>query len=192
MEYDKQYSTKKVLLIFSIYLNCALSLIDRVLQIVYYNLCDYSIDKVKDTLLCFILIKSISLIFIFLVYVITLKDDNISFGERIKFFIIYLPCQEFSFSLGVHYTLKSKYSKDYDSPLITTRLLNIFHLLFVSIPQILIITINSSANSYFDAVSIVSLLFSSIYIIWSITYQFVLCVSNQYEYDNNFNEILYD
>ena len=63
------------------------------------------------------------------------------------------------------------------------KLLNGIHVMFISIPQILIISINSSAHEDFTKLDISSLVISIIFIIWSIAYYF-LCAIKEIEYDD--------
>ena len=62
-------------------------------------------------------------------------------------------------------------------------LLNALHIMFISIPQILIISINSSANENFEKLDIASLIISSIFTVWSLVYYF-LCKVMEIEYDD--------
>ena len=85
--------------------------------------------------------------------------------------------------LGIQYSLKTKYSEYADNPLVTMKLLNAVHVIFISIPQIIIISINSSANNNFERIDIASLIFSSFFIIWSGVYYF-LCSKFEIDYDD--------
>ena len=87
--------------------------------------------------------------------------------------------------LGIQYGLKTKYSEYADNPLVTMKLLNAVHIIFVSIPQIIIISVNSSANDNFKNIDITSLVFSSFFIIWSGVY-YLLC--SKYLLFHNYNQ----
>ena len=63
------------------------------------------------------------------------------------------------------------------------RLLNGIHVMFISIPQILIITINSSIHGMLQKLSISSLVISIAFIVWSSLYYF-LCVIKEVDYDD--------
>ena len=59
------------------------------------------------------------------------------------------------------------------------RFINALHFLLVSLPQLLIVPINCSAKGYsFHPVDITSLIFSIIFMIWSVGYYFICIVFN--------------
>ena len=62
-------------------------------------------------------------------------------------------------------------------------LLNALHIMLISIPKIIIISINSSANERFEKLDIAFLIMSSIFTVWSIVYYF-LCKVMEIEYDD--------
>jgi hypothetical protein len=63
------------------------------------------------------------------------------------------------------------------------RVVNALHVMFVAIPQLLIITIHSSAIDKFKAIDIASLVFSCVFILWSAGYYF-LCITKEDDYDS--------
>ena len=63
------------------------------------------------------------------------------------------------------------------------KLLNAVHVLFISIPEILIISINSSANDEFKKIDIASLVISAFFIVWSAIY-YLLCTKFEVDYDD--------
>ena len=80
-------------------------------------------------------------------------------------------------------SFKTKYSESEDNPIVTMRLINGLHGMFISIPKLLIISINSSSHENFEKLDIASLILSSIFIVWSIVY-YVLCNAKEADYDN--------
>ena len=70
------------------------------------------------------------------------------------------------------------------------RLLNGIHVMFISIPQILIITINSSIHGMFQKLSILSLVISIAFIVLSSLYYF-LCVIKEVDYDDYITNTVY-
>ncbi len=62
------------------------------------------------------------------------------------------------------------------------RIVNALHVIFVAIPQLLIITIHSSTIDKFKYIDITSLVFSCVFIHWSVGYYFLL-ISKEDEYD---------
>jgi hypothetical protein len=54
------------------------------------------------------------------------------------------------------------------------KVLNAVHCMFVSLPQLLIVTVNSSASDKgFSSVGIASLVFSVVFMVWSVGYYFI-------------------
>ena len=97
---------------------------------------------------------------------------------------------EFLFPMGVHLSFRTKYSYNSDNELITLRLVNALHVLFVSLPQILIVPINASVNDgKFYWIDYCSLIFSIIFIIWSVGYYFI-CIVNKTHYEDWFSEFV--
>ena len=102
---------------------------------------------------------------------------------KLKHFLWYIFSSELLYPIGVHRAFKTKYSLEADNPIITMRLVNAIHFMFVSIPQLLIVTINSSARGDFKGIDIASLVFSCFFIVWSVAYYFY-CIKNDEGYDN--------
>ena len=101
---------------------------------------------------------------------------------KIKNFLIYLISFEILFPIGVHKSFKTKYSDSADNIIVTMRVINALHLMFVAIPQVLIISIHSSALDKFKGIDIANLFFSCVFIIWSVGYYFI-CINNEDYYD---------
>ena len=85
--------------------------------------------------------------------------------------------------IGVQTSFKTKFSENADNPIVTMKLLNGLHIMFISIPQLLIICINSSANDKFERLDIASLIISIFFIVWSLIY-YILCIIREVEYDD--------
>ena len=96
---------------------------------------------------------------------------------------------EFLFPIGVQMSLKSKYSYNADNPLITMRLVNAVHFMLVALPQILVVSINSSINGEFSKVGIASLVLSCFFMVWSVGYHFI-CISFRVFYDDYISDIV--
>ena len=92
--------------------------------------------------------------------------------------------------MGVHESFKTKYSESADNPIVTMKILNSFHALFVAVPQIIIISINSSARDNFEKIDIASMVFSAFFLVWSIIYYF-LCTMFESDYDDLITNIVY-
>ena len=103
-------------------------------------------------------------------------------SENKKFFW-YLISNELLYPIGVHRAFKTKYSYNADNPIITMRLVNAMHFMFVSVPQLLIVPINSSARGDFKGIDIACVVFSALFIVWSVAYYFY-CIKNDEGYDN--------
>ena len=187
---EEKLISRKFVINVAFYLNSTLAILDRVFQIVFYFTTDFYNDKLKSNSLCFILLKPLSLIIIFSIYITTLKDDLLFFGDKLKNWITFGFSQEISFPIGVHYSIKSKYSKDGDPPIFTVRIINALHIMFISIPQIIIVTLNSFASEKFSPIDTISLLLSSVFIIWNIFY-FLLCGFYSKNIEEEINDYIY-
>ena len=174
-------------IIITYYFNCLLGIADRVLQICYYcftrknNVFEVpTADKI--TLTFIILPFGLNLILI-TIYCLFHHEEQITILTKIKSFFLYLISTELLYPIGVQTSFKTKFSENADNPIVTMKLLNGIHVMFISIPQILIISINSSAHEDFTKLDISSLVISIIFIIWSIVYYF-LCAIKEIEYDD--------
>lgn len=219
-EHERFFSCKKLIVVLSLYINMTLAIIDRVLQLVFLFTSEFYSNDLKYGLLQIVIIKPVSLNFLFIIYLIFLGQDdksrelnkhnkynnyidNISnyssyylykkynLCDKIKYLIIFFFSEEASFSLGIHYCLRSVFSKDHDSPKTTTHIVNFFHIILVSVPQIFAVIVNSNSVDYYDVISIISLMFSTIFIIWSIIYCILICCLNE-NYDEDMDEIIYE
>ena len=171
----------------TIILNSILGLADRVLQICYYALTKknnlFLLSTADNISLTFIIIPFAFHFLIILTFVLFHYEQGLTCCTKIKNFFVYLISSEFLMPLGIQYGLKTKYSEYADNPLVTMKLLNAVHIIFVSIPQIIIISVNSSANDNFKNIDITSLVFSSFFIIWSGVY-YLLCSKFEIDYDD--------
>ena len=174
-------------LILPMVVNSVIGLTDRVLQIVYYCLTnhwdDFQTNNIKKAALTFCILPSALNLFMIIIYCIFHYEKLLTPKVKIKNFFWYLLSMEFLYPIGVHRSFKTKYSYNADNPIITMRLVNAVHFMLVAIPQLLIITINSSARGSFKAIDISSLVFSCLFIVWSVGYYFY-CVANDEGYDN--------
>ena len=174
-------------LIIPMILNSIIGLTDRVLQIVYYCLTnhwdDFQTKNVKKTALTFCILPSGLNFFMITIYTLFHSEEMLTPIVKLKHFLWYIFSSELLYPIGVHRAFKTKYSYEADNPIITMRLVNAIHFMFVSIPQLLIITINSSARGDFKGIDIASLVFSCFFIVWSVAYYFY-CIKYDEGYDN--------
>ena len=167
--------------------NSLVGITDRVLQICYYCFTkhwgDFQTSHVKKSALTFCILPSAINFFMITIYCIFHSEEMLTPKVKLKNFFWYLFSCEFLYPIGVHRSFKTKYSMNADNPIITMRLVNAIHFMFVAIPQLLIVTINSSARGNFKGLDIASLVFSAFFIAWSVGYYFY-CVANDDGYDN--------
>ena len=171
--------------------NSLIGLTDRVLQIVYYCLTkhwgDFQTKNVKKTALTFCILPSGLNFFMITIYCLFHFEEMLTPIVKLKNFLWYLFSSEILYPIGVHRAFKTKYSYNADNPIITMRLVNAIHFMFVSVPQLLIVTINSSARGNFKGIDIACVVFSSFFIVWSVAYYFY-CIKNDGGYDNLITE----
>ena len=172
--------------------NAILGVTNRILQISYYCVTRYKgvfqTDTVRETALTFCIFPTIINMFMMGLFCILHKEEMLTAKDKIKNFIRYILSLEVLYPIGVHKSLRTKYSYT-DDPLVTLRLINAIHFVFVALPQILIITINSSASENFKGIDIASLIVSLIFMIWSVGYYF-LCVNFSANYDDYISEAI--
>ena len=177
-------------LIIPIGVNAFLGIINRLLQIIYYCLNKYQYrnkyqfeeTEVEKAALTFCIFPTGVSIFMMSLYCILHYEEKITPIIKIKNFFRYILSIEILFPLGVHKSLKTKYSYNSDSPIVTLRLVNAVHFMFVALPQLLIISINSSMRDKFQGVDIASLIFSCLFIVWSVGYYFICNIfKDEYE-----------
>ena len=174
-------------LILPMVVNSVIGLTDRVLQIVYYCLTnhwdDFQTNNIKKAALTFCILPSALNLFMITIYTFFHSEEMLTPKVKLKHFLWYIFSTEILYPIGVHRAFKTKYSYSADNPIITMRLVNAMHFMFVSIPQLLIATINSSARGDFKGIDITSIVFSSLFIVWSVAYYFY-CIKNDDGYDN--------
>ena len=179
----------KITLIF----NSILGITNRVLQICYYAMTrknDYFLSSADTIILTFIILPLGLNLLIILTFVLFHYEPGITFLTKIKSFFVYIISSELLLPMGVHESFKTKYSESADNPIVTMKILNSFHALFVAVPQIIIISINSSARDNFEKIDIASMVFSAFFLIWSIIYYF-LCTMFESDYDDLITNIVY-
>ena len=94
---------------------------------------------------------------------------------KIKNFFLYIISSELLYPIGINKSFITKYSENAENPLVSMKLMNALHVLFVSLPQILIISINSSANDNFKPLDIASLVLSFFFYLMDFCVLYSLC-----------------
>ena len=167
--------------------NSLVGIANRIVQICYYCLTkhwgDFQTPNVKKAALTFCILPSALNFFMISVYCIFHSEERLTPKVKLKNFFWYLFSTEFLYPIGVHRSFLTKYSYNADNPIITMRLVNAIHFMFVALPQLLIVTTNSSSRGNFKAVDITSLVLSAFFMIWSVGYYFY-CIANDEGYDN--------
>ena len=157
-----------ILLIFLI--NSVIAVVDRILEIIYVaetvRKGDFISYKIKGAAITFAILVSGINLFFYLVYILCHYEPLLTW--RIKFcnLINYVLGMEIGYPVLVHRSFYSRFVKSGDSPLLTTRVVNSFHFLFLSLPNLLIISVNSTGKGDFTGLEIASLIFSCLFIFW--------------------------
>ena len=179
--------SNNVPLIIPMVANSVVGVTNRVLQIVYYCLTkhwnDFQTEHVRKSALTFCILPSALNFFMITIYCIFHNEERLTPVVKIKNFFWYLFSMELLHPIGVHRSFKTKYSYNADNPIITMRLVNAMAFMFVAVPQILIVPINSSARGSFKGIDIASIVFSAFFMVWSVAYYFY-CVLKDEGYDN--------
>ena len=185
----------KIIILIPIIINSVLGVINRLLQIIGYCLNQYKkpqykfeTGEVQQAALTFCILPTAVNVFMMSLYCIFHYEEKMTIKVKLINFIKYVLSMEILFPMGVHDSLKTKFSYNADNPLITMRLVNAVHFMCVALPQLLIITINSSSRDMgFKPIDIISLVFSCLFMVWSVGYYFI-CIS----YTDNYDELLTD
>jgi hypothetical protein len=179
----------KFIVYFSIYLNSFLAIGDRATQIIYYCLTNFNNSTIQNTCLAFILIIPCSNAVMMTIYLLTVNESFITLPTKIKYFFLYLISAEFCYSIGSHKSFKTRYSQYADNIIITMKVINTMHIMFISLPQILIVSIYGSSIGYFNNIDIASLVFSSFFVSWSIMY-YILCNAKESDFEAELEDIV--
>ena len=124
-----------------------------------------------------------------LTYLLFHQEKMYTFLFKIKSFFMFIFSMEFCVSIGVHLSLKNKYSYNNDNIISIMKIVNASNVMFVSIPQILIVCICSSSENEFTPIGIYSLVISIIFLIWSFIYYFI-CIVKEDDIEDYGNEVI--
>ena len=186
----------------TIIINSVLGVVDRIFQIIFYckNKKDVkqlnegihylgpdSYSKFNKILLTFTILPSGIHFLLILLYTIFHNEEMLTAKKKIKKFFLYLFSSEFLFPIGIQYALRNKFSDEIDTVLNILKVLNLIHIMFISIPQILAICLLTSLNDKFKTLDIICLLLSCVFITWTFIYYFI-CISKEEFYDNSISK----
>jgi hypothetical protein len=169
-----------------IYFNFILCVLDRTLQIIYYCITNFGEHQsLKSTCLTFLLIKpivNIVMAFINLLFI----TENWDMSLKLKKMFFYVISAEFCYPFWVQWSIDNKFEvQEITGPkfTITNKVLNVLHMMFCSLPQVLIVCVYSSFLGKFIWIDLLSLIFSSFFIFWSIIY-YVMCLTDCIDLDD--------
>ena len=187
-----EVTTNKKLVYSTIIINSILGVADRVLQLCFYCLTDFdgkndASSSVKDVALTFCILPSAINFVMILIYVLFHHEEMLTPAKKLKLFFMYLFSSEAICPIGVQKSFKTKYSDNTDNAVVTMKVLNALHIMFVSVPDILIIMIYSSSQGKFEGIGIANLVLSVLFIVWSIPYYFI-CIRYEDDYENEIYE----
>ena len=186
----------------TIIINSVLGVVDRIFQIIFYcknkkdvkNLNEGifflepdSYSKFNKILLTFTILPSGIHFLLILLYTIFHNEEMLTVGKKIKKFFLYLFSSEFLFPIGIQYALRNKFSDEIDTVLNILKVLNLIHIMFISIPQILAICLFSSLIDKFRTFDIICLALSCVFITWTFIYYFI-CINKEEFYDNSISK----
>ena len=188
----------------TIIINSVLGVVDRIFQILFYcknkndvkdldkyyfqeDSSSYSFSDFNKILLTFTILPSGIHFLLILLYTIFHNEEMLTVGKKIKKFILYLFSSEFLFPIGVQYALRNKFSDEIDTVLNILKVLNLIHIMFISIPQILAICLFSSLIDKFRTFDIICLALSCVFITWTFIYYFI-CINKEEFYDNSISK----
>ena len=186
---DEDQNRKKINIFIRI--NAVIGTANRVMQIVYYcatDLLDIS-SGARNIALTFCLLPSLVNLFMILIFLLFHHEEKHTLLYKIKTFFMFMFSMEFLVSTYAHLSLKTEFSYYSDNLVTTMKVINASNIMFVSVPQILIISVCSSVENEMSKVGIASLVISCVFIIWSIAYYF-FCIRYDDEIDEYGAEIM--
>ena len=202
---------QKIMVFIIIILNSVIGVTDRVLQLLYYcikikdykdpkdwnnsvnstqlneteNHTDENYDDVNKVALTFCILPSgIHLVFI-IIYLVFHHEELLTPAKKLKIFFMYLFSSEALNPIGMQKSFKTKYSEYSDNPVVLTRVMNALHVMFVSIPQLLIVSVFGTTFRGLDGLGISCLVMSALFILWSVIF-YLLCV----RFDETFETVI--
>ena len=134
----------------------------------------------------FLLLRPILHTFLFLLYVLLHYEPLLTWSKKILTFLIHVSSVYIGYSPGVHISFYSLYYLDSENGIVISKIMNAFAFSLVALPNLLVISINSSANDKWKGIDIVTLVFTCCYIIFCGIF-YVICNMYEldYEIDNN-------
>ena len=165
--------------------NALLGITDRVLQFLH-NFKEINNENVSAKFKVFCFIPTMINVFMYLLYIIIHHEKMLTLHKKIIGFIKFVIGSEILYPVGVYQSLLTKYSYYSDNPILILRLINAMHCMFVSMPQCIIVPINGKIRESLSPLSISSLLFSVIFIFWSL-FHYLFCVRNKVYFQDCIN-----
>lgn len=155
---------------------------DTITQILHYSLTLWYTEEAKNLALLFILFRPVLLFCMFLTYALLHYERMLTCSKKILTFFIFLFSMYAGYSPGVHLSFYSKYYLESENGIVVCKIVNAFSFIFVALPKILIIPINNSNSESWLAIDIIALIFSCIFIVWSIIY-YVVCGQRDFDFE---------
>ena len=186
----------------TIIINSVLGVAERIFQIIFYCKNKKDVKTLNEgirylepdgfsnfnkILLTFTILPSGIHFLLILLYTIFHNEEMLTVGKKIKKFFLYLFSSEFLFPIGIQYALRNKFSDEIDTVLNILKVLNLIHIMFISIPQILAICLFSSLIDKFRTFDIICLVLSCVFITWTFIYYFI-CINKEEFYDNSISK----
>jgi hypothetical protein len=149
------------------------------------NHTDENYDDVNKVALTFCILPSgIHFVFI-IIYLVFHHEELLTPLKKLKIFFMYLFSSESLNPIGMQKSFKTKYSEYSDNPVVLTRVMNALHVMFVSIPQLIIVSVFGTTFRGLDGLGISCLVMSALFILWSVIF-YLLCV----RFDETFETVI--
>ena len=162
--------------------NAIMTIADTSTQILHYFLTTWATEEAKDIALMFLIFRPVTLFLMFFIYTIFHYEKIITCGKKLITFALFLCCMYIGYSPGVHLSFYSKFYLDSENGIVICKVVNAFTFIFVSLPKLLIIPINSSAHNSWEVIDIIALIISSLFLIWCIIY-YVMCGLRDFDFE---------
>ena len=165
-----------------VYINSIMITAETITQILHYILTDWANDKIKEIGLMFLLIRPVFHFFSFFLYFIFHWESVLTIFKKLITLILHIFSVYIGFTPWVHMSFFSKYYLESENGVVIAKIVNGFCFIFVSLPKLILIPINSSAVNKWKGIDIVAIIFSILYIIFSIIY-YIYCGRYDFEFE---------
>ena len=169
-------------------INCILSGIETLTQFLHYFLTEFATTKIKEQALAFILMRPILHLFLIIIYLCCHHEKQLTILRKIWVFFLHMACMYIGYTPGVHMSFLSKYYLDSENGMVIAKITNAYIFLLVSLPKLLIVSVNGSAIGTFTPIDIISIVFSVLFMVWCIVF-YINCNIRELDFETEMDDL---